>query len=117
MMRCDQIWFYLHSNRVQFKSQDEVALHYQENEIHAPMILYQHPPDGSSQRLGTMLAAGSGWLRAMEDPEKPAESLELHWTDSMRLDRLDGKPVVRVEGRSWLSMVGLGQLWAVALAG
>ena len=110
--QCDQIWMEMDSNRIRFKSQDEVALHYHGSEIHAPLILYQHPPDGSLQRLGTMLAAGSGWLHAIADPEKPKEPFELSWTESMHLGRRDGKSVVRVEGRSWLRMVGLGRLWA-----
>lgn len=112
---CDRMWLEIGPRRVTFESQDEVSLGYRGSEVHAPMVLYQHPPEGSTARIGTMLASGGGWLRAVANPKKPQESFEVRWTESMRLGRRDGQPVLSVEGRPRLDMVGLGRLWADSL--
>ncbi len=111
-VRCERMRLEIGPRRVTFDGQDEVMLQYRDSEIHAPMVQYQHPPEGSSDRLGTLLATGNGWLRVGNDPQRAQEPIEVQWSESMRLGREDGQPVLTLEGRPKMTMVGLGQMWA-----
>jgi hypothetical protein len=92
---------------------DEVVLNYRGAEIHAPMLQYHLPPQGSQQRLGSMAAlGGGGWLRTAPDPRRPGEMLEVRWTKSMQTVRRGGQPVLVLDGRPRVTMLGLGTLWA-----
>jgi len=109
--RCDRMRLELDARRVTFDGSDEVTLKYDGNEIHAPLVRYQAPPQGSTERIGQMLAAGSGWIRALTGDDK-SQPFEVRWTDSMRLERVNGQPELTLRGRPRLDMVGLGTLWA-----
>jgi len=108
---CNRMWLDLDTRRAIFEDKDEVILKYNGSEIHAPMVRYQAPLRDSSQRIGTLLAAGSGWIRAVTE-NKGSQSFEVRWTDSMRLERVDGQAVLSLRGRPRLDMVGMGTLWA-----
>jgi|GEM_PF-1423917 len=112
VVRCDRMRVEIEPRRVTFDGQDEVMVQYRGSEIHAPMVQYQHPPEGSTYRLGTMLAAGNGWLRAVPDPQSAHEPFKVRWSESMRLSREDGQAVLTMEGRPKMTAVGLGQMWA-----
>jgi lipopolysaccharide export system protein LptA len=90
----------------------EVELFFAGHEIHAKQVQYTLPPKNSPARIGNFRASGSGWLRAItsKDPQDPP--FEVRWTENMRLRRIDGKPVLSINGRPRLDMVGMGQLWA-----
>ncbi|MCH7752027.1 MAG: hypothetical protein IH898_07730, partial [Planctomycetes bacterium] len=110
-VRCDRMRLELDARRVTFDGTDEVVLKYDGSEIHAPLVRYQAPPQGSDQRIGNLLAAGSGWIRALTGDQR-SQPFEVRWTDSMRLERVGGQPVLSLRGRPRLDMVGLGTLWA-----
>ncbi len=148
--RCDRMRLQIDPQIATFDGQGEVMLSYRGSEIHAPMIQYTHggsweargarreqeeigPNQLASRvsrlptRLGTLIAAGSGWLRAVapaRDQEESSQNqlvprasrlatpFEVHWKESMRLGRRDGQPVLLLEGRPHVAMVGLGELWA-----
>ena len=74
---------------------------------------YQLPAEGSGQRIGAMAArGGGGWLRAVVDPARPDQVLEVSWTDAMQLIRRDGQPVLVLDGRPKVQLTGMGTLWA-----
>jgi hypothetical protein len=109
--KCSLMRIELAPQRVTFSGQDEIALTYQGNEIHAPMVQYQAPPKDSNQRIGTLLAAGNGWLKALSTAGKTQQPFELRWTEGMDLRRVNERPVLSVRGRPRLTMAG-GRLWA-----
>jgi hypothetical protein len=111
-VRCERMRVEIEPRRATFDGQDEVMLQYRGSEIHAPMVWYQHPPEGSIDHLGTMLAAGNGWLHAVTNLQRAHESLEVRWSESLRLGREDGQPVLTIEGRPKITMVGLGEMRA-----
>lgn len=110
-IRCDRMRVELDARRVTLDGSDEVVLKYDGSEIHAPMVRYQAPPEGSAQRIGNLLAAGNGWIRALTG-DQGSQSFEVRWTDSMRLERVGGVPQLSLRGRPRLDMVGMGTLWA-----
>ncbi|MBA3480541.1 MAG: hypothetical protein H0T51_01890, partial [Pirellulales bacterium] len=101
-------------SRITLEEGDEVVLRHQGAEIHARTLQYQLPAEGSGQRLGIMKArGGGGWLRAIVDPARPDQILEVSWKDAMQLiRRADGQPVLVLDGRPKVSLVGMGTLWA-----
>ena len=109
--RCDRMRLELDARRVTFDGSDEVVLKYDGSEIHAPLVRYQAPAQGSAERIGALLAAGSGWIRALAGDNK-SQPFEVRWTDSMRLERVNGQPELSLRGRPRLDMVGMGTLWA-----
>ena len=110
--RCQRMRIELGPQRVTFDRGNEVTLSFQGNEIHAKQVQYQAPPKGSDQRVGKLLAAGSGWLRAQTSDKQDAEPFEVRWLENMRLRRINGQPVLSLNGRPQLDMVGMGKLWA-----
>lgn len=110
-VECDRMRIELDARRVTFDARDEVELTYEGSEIHAPMIRYQAPPKGAPEKVGPLLAAGNGWIRAVtgDDDSQP---LEVSWSESMRIDRVNGKPELSLRGRPKLDMLGVGKLWA-----
>ncbi len=110
--RCERMRIELGPQRITLDRGPEVVLSYQGSEIHAKQVQYQAPPKGSRQRLGKLLAAGSGWLRARTSEKPGAEPFEVRWTENLRLRRVNGEPVLTLNGRPRLDMVGMGRLWA-----
>jgi hypothetical protein len=100
-------------SRITLEAGEEVVLRHQGAEIHARTLQYQLPRAGSGQTLGTMSARGGGWMRSLVDPARPHEILEVSWTDAMQLvRRADGQPVLVLDGRPKVSLIGMGTLWA-----
>ena len=112
MARCERLWIEIAPRRITLDGRDEVMLSYQGSEIHAPMVRYQAPPEGAAERMGTLLAAGNGRIRAVTGDKPTQQPLEIRWTDSMRLQRVEGTPVLSLYGRPRVSMIGIGRLWA-----
>lgn len=110
--RCERLRLLLDQRGIIVDGGDEVTLTMQGHEIHAPMVQYHHPPQGSPNQVGDLLAAGRGWLRAVVDKNRPGEPLEVSWRRSMQLKRIKGKPVLSLEGRPKLDMPAVGRLWA-----
>ena len=110
--RCGRMRIELQPQRITFDRGHEVVLTYQGNEIHAKQVQYQAPPKNSDHRIGNLLAAGSGWLRAITSDRPDAAPFEVRWTENMRLRRINDQPVLSLNGRPRLDMVGMGQLWA-----
>jgi hypothetical protein len=99
-------------SRITLEEGEEVVLRHQGAEIHARTLRYQLPAAGSGQRIGAMSArGGSGWLRAVVDPTRPNEVLEVSWKDAMQLVRRNGQPVLVLDGRPKVSLAGR-TLWA-----
>lgn len=90
----------------------DVELTYEGNEIHAPQVQYQLPPKESNHKIGKLLAAGSGWLRVRTSDKQNAEPFDVRWTENLRLRRINDKPVLTINGRPRLDLVGMGRLWA-----
>ncbi len=113
---CERMRIELGLQQVTFDRGPEVTLTFQGKEIHAKLVQYQAPPKDSGQRVGELLAAGSGWLRAYTSKgtsdKKGDEPFEVRWSESMRLRRINGQSVLSLNGRPRLDMVGMGQLWA-----
>lgn len=109
-----RLWIEMTGRRITLEEGEEVWLKHQGAEIHARTLRYQLPTEDSGQRLGTMSArGGGGWLRAIVDPARPNQVLEVSWQDAMQLIRkADGKPVLVLDGRPKVSLVGMGTLWA-----
>lgn len=101
-------------SRITLEEGEEVVLRHQGAEIHARTLRYQLPTPDSGQRLGLMSArGGGGWLRAVVDPARPSQVLEVSWKDAMQLIRKpDGQPVLVLDGRPKVSLAGMGTLWA-----
>lgn len=90
-----------------------VEVNYHDAEIKAPMVQYDLPPKGSSQRLGQMFARGGGGsLRAAPDPRRPGEILDVSWKQSMQMVRRGDQSVLVLDGRPRVEMAGLFRLWA-----
>ncbi|MCG8449595.1 MAG: hypothetical protein MI725_08455 [Pirellulales bacterium] len=113
--RGERMWLEFEPRRITLADNDEVILTYQGSEIHAPMVRYTAPPPGSPLRVGDLLAAGNGWIRAQSGNAPSSQPLEIRWTHEMRLQRSEGQAVLSLSGRPRLEMIGLGQLWADAL--
>ncbi len=94
------------------RPREDVSLTYQRNEIHAPFVKYTAPPAHSRQRIGDFEAHGRGWFRAITSDKADAKPFDVSWSERMRLRRIDDAPVLSVNGRPKLDMVGMGQLWA-----
>jgi hypothetical protein len=109
--KCSLMRIELGPQRVTFSGQDEIELTYQGNEIHAPMVQYQAPPKDTNYKIGTLLAAGNGWLKALPATGSTQQPFELRWTEGMDLRRVNERPVLSVRGRPRLTMAG-GRLWA-----
>jgi hypothetical protein len=112
--KCGLMRIELGPQRVTFSGQDEISLTYQGNEIHAPLVQYQAPPKESGYRVGTLLAAGNGWLKAMSMDSQSQQPFYLRWLEGMDLRRVDGRPILSVRGRPRLTMAG-AQLYAEEL--
>ncbi|QDT01606.1 hypothetical protein [Adhaeretor mobilis] len=110
--RCERLRLMLDQRTIVVDGGDEVTLTFRGSEIHAPMVQYQQPPEGSSHQLGNLLAAGGGWLKAVVDQRRPSESLDVSWKRSMEIVRRKGQPVLSLLGRPKLAMPGVGRLWA-----
>lgn len=111
--RGGRLWIELGPQRLTLEGSEEVVLEHQGAEIHAPMVQYQLPPQGSGQQVGTMAArGGAGWMRAAVDPLQPSQVLEVRWTDAMQLVRRNEKPVLVLDGRPRVSLAGTGTMWA-----
>ena len=106
--RCGLLRVELESQRVTFSSQEEVELTYQGTEVHAPLVQYQAPAEESGHRIGTLLAAGNGWLKTAANAP---QQFELRWTDGVNLRHFQGKPVLTVRGRPRMILAGR-RLWA-----
>ncbi|TWU29683.1 hypothetical protein [Bythopirellula polymerisocia] len=106
--RCGLLRLELGPQRVTFSSQDEIELKYKGNEIHAPLVQYQAPPKASGYQIGTLLAAGNGWLKSAANS---SQRVELRWTDGINMRHIQGKPVLTVRGRPRLT-TSAGRLWA-----
>jgi len=100
------------SRRVTLDQGHEVMATLQGSEIHARQLRYQMLPAGSAQKIGTFQAEGHGWLKVIAADRPTQKPFEVRWLESMRLDRVDGKPVLTLHGRPQLEMVGMGRLWA-----
>lgn len=109
--KCGLMRIELGPQRVSFSGQDEIVLTYQGNEIHAPLVRYTAPEKASGQRVGTLLAAGNGWLKAIPGTGNAQHPFEVRWTDDMQMRRVENRPVLSVRGRPRLTMAG-GRLWA-----
>ncbi len=109
---CHRMRIELASQRVTFDQGNKVTLTFQGNEIHAKLVQYQAPAKGSNERVGKLLAAGSGWLSARTSNKPGAEPFEVRWLENMLLRRVNGQPKLSLNGRPQLDMVGMGKLWA-----
>ncbi len=114
-VRCQRMRVELQARRVTLDQGEEVMLTYQGSEIHARQVRYQAPPPGTSYRVGTLLAAGHGWMRSIASGQQASNPFEVRWTNSMQLERINGKPVLSLHGRPRIEMVGIGRLWADAM--
>lgn len=119
--RCERIWIDLITRNITFDRYEtmrltrpkiDVELTYQGNEIHAPFVRYKAPPAEAAYRLGDFEAQGSGWFRALAPKKRDAQPFQVRWTEHMRLRRINDQPVLSLNGRPKLDMVGMGELWA-----
>jgi hypothetical protein len=116
--QCLRLWLRLAERKVTLDGGAEVTLSYKGAEVHAPMVEYTMPPKGSTARLGVMQAkGGAGRLRAVADPRRPNEVIEVNWKEAMQLVRrrdADGveQPVLVLDGRPKATLGGLGTLYA-----
>ena len=109
---CERMRIELGPRRITFDQGHKVTLTYAGSEINARLVQYEAPPADSDQRVGNLLAAGSGWLRALTSEKPGAKPFEVRWTENMWLRRINGQPVLTLNGRPRLDMVGMGRLWA-----
>ncbi|MBX3434711.1 MAG: hypothetical protein KF847_15435 [Pirellulales bacterium] len=113
---CKRMRIELRQRRVTVEGDDEaVTLAYRGAEIHAPLVQYVHPAEGSEQAIGQLVASGGGFLKAILDKRRPLEPLEVRWTESLRIDRVEGAPVLKIRGRPRLTLGNTGRMWADAL--
>ncbi|MCH2113423.1 MAG: hypothetical protein MK171_00705 [Pirellulales bacterium] len=110
--RGERMWLEAGSGRITIDGNDEVVLTHQGSEIHAPMVSYQPPPPDSRRRVGTLRAAGSGWISIRSGDSPSAQPLKLRWIKELRLERRDGHPILALLGRPRLEMIGVGRFWA-----
>ena len=116
--QCLRLWAQLAERRVTLDGGEKVTLTYKGAEVRAPMVEYQLPPKGSPARLGVMKAlGGAGRMRAVPDPRRPNDVIEVSWGQAMQLVRHRDaggveQPVLVLDGRPKVSMVGMGTLYA-----
>lgn len=119
--RCERIWIDLLTRQVTFdrnethklaRPREDVSLTHKQSHIHAPLVKYVAPAPDAQQRLGDFEAHGRGWFRALTSNKPDAKPFDVSWSDQMRLRRVNGQPVLTLNGRPKLDMVGMGQLWA-----
>jgi hypothetical protein len=108
----DRLIIELIQRQVTLQGDDKMLLTYRGAQVHAPTIVYEMPAKDSAARLGAMDARGGGTLHATLNPARPGEVLEVRWSESMKLVRRDGQPVLILDGRPYIAMAGLGRLWA-----
>lgn len=95
-----------------------VMLAYGPNEVHAPLLQYEHPAREAASQVGQLWVAGPGWMRAVPSPEKPNETVEVRWERvegaeySVRLARKDNQPVLSIIGQPRIIAAGFGQISA-----
>ncbi|MAT71953.1 MAG: hypothetical protein CMJ58_20815 [Planctomycetaceae bacterium] len=111
---CKRLRIELRSRHISVEGEDgeDVWLAYRGAEIHAPQVLYFHPAADAGHVLGELQANGSGWLQAVVDKKRPHEPLEVRWTESLRIDRVQNRPVLSIRGRPRLKLGSTGSMWA-----
>jgi hypothetical protein len=108
----DRLIIELIQRLVTLEGGDKVKLTLRGAELSAPTIQYEMPPKDSTARIGALAARGRGELKAVPNPARPNEVIEVFWGDSMQLVRREGQPVLVLDGRPKVSMLGMGTLWA-----
>lgn len=86
------------------------------NEARAPVISYEHPPDDDPAAVGRLWMAGPGSVRITPNESRPEEVIEAQWNAAPGVDfpvqlvRVNGRPVLMVEGRPRVSSSVLGRI-------
>jgi hypothetical protein len=91
------------------------ALYYSSNVLRAPKIHYVHPSKGSASPIGRFRASGPGTLHYVADPAKPNEVFQAAWQTFVELDRENGQPVLKMDGRPQFAFASFGSLTADAM--
>jgi lipopolysaccharide export system protein LptA len=95
-----------------------VMLAYGPNEIHAPLLQYEHPAPDSPSQVGKLWIAGPGWMRAVPKNDQPNETVEARWERvegaeySVRLAHKDNQPVLSIIGQPRIVAAGLADVSA-----
>ncbi|MEM8864943.1 MAG: hypothetical protein AAGF31_05290, partial [Planctomycetota bacterium] len=93
-----------------------------ENLVEAPIIRYEHPPEGSAAAIGKMWVAGPGYLRAVPRENEPDRMIEARWGKAAGVEfpvtllpDERGNPLLTVVGRPEIKSTSLGKLTAERL--
>jgi len=92
--------------RIVLDSNEQVWLSQRNSEIHARSLQYQFAPAG---RLGRVVAAGAGWLRAQMD-EKPDQVLEARWMDRLLVRPHEQNQLISLTGGAQVKFQGIGRM-------
>ncbi len=92
--------------RIVLDGTEQVWLSQRNSEIHARTLQYQF---GAPGRIGRVVAAGAGWLRAQMD-EKPEQVIEARWMDHLLLRPHEQNQLLSLTGGTQLQFPGIGRM-------
>jgi len=110
--RAPQIQVHLGQRRVTMDGGRDTVLVFGSNVLKAPAIDYWHPADDATTKVGRFRATGPGSLYYVMDEQKPSEVFQAAWQTSVELGRLNGQPMLALDGRPQLGVASAGSLTA-----
>ena len=108
--RAERLEYDLVNGQIYLEDSQEVTLHKDTNEIHAPNLRYTPGPPNHTGRF-QLLAAGPGWLRG-EMADHPGQQLEAHWQQKLVGQPQDDNEVISLLGGAMLKFQAMGRLEA-----
>ena len=126
--RADRVQVNLPRREMTIDTGPEIILRHADTEMHvlaygpnrsrSPVIVYRHPASDAPQPIGDLTVTGPGWLRTQTAGGNAARTATLKWQQreggpsAVQLRRLDGQPVLTMNGAPEIEADGMGHLTA-----
>ena len=108
--RAERLQYDMINGQIYLEDSQEVMLHKDRNEIHAPSLRYTPGPKDHTGQF-KLLAAGPGWLRG-EMAAQRGQQLEARWREKLEARPQDQNEVISLTGGALLNFQAMGQLEA-----
>ena len=105
-VRADRLGYELHTGRILLDGEDPVSIHATGVEIEAKSVDYT---PGQENTIGSLMAIGPGWLRAMDEKQLAIES---RWQKWLRVRPDETGHVASISGQAEVSVDLQGKLTA-----